>query len=320
MIAPAIPKNEKERIEQLRSLGILDTAAEERFDRVTRMAKRLFDVPIVAISLTDTNRQWFKSCLGLSLTESDRDTSFCGHAILGDGLFLIEDAQQDERFSNNPSVIGHPFIRFYAGQPLKISAGLNLGTLCLIDTRPRTLSGEDQIMLKDLAAMIESELNALHLATIDSLTQLANRRGLYAIGDQVLRISARLKFTPMLVCFDLDGFKQINDTLGHDQGDQALMDFASLLSTNFRESDVIARIGGDEFAVHFANTDGQESQLIEQRLRDYVDAFNRNYQRAYKIEFSMGIVTQSADHHGSVESMLKQADALMYRQKLARRN
>jgi diguanylate cyclase (GGDEF)-like protein len=239
---------------------------------------------------------------------------------LGDDLFLIEDAQKDERFANNPWVTGDPFIRFYAGQPLKISAGLNLGTLCLIDTKPRTLSGEDQIMLKDLAAMIESELNALHLATIDQLTQLANRRGLYSIGDQVLRISARLKFTPMLVYFDLDGFKHINDTLGHDQGDQALVDFAALLSTNFRESDVIARIGGDEFAVLFANSDPQESLMIEHRLRDYVDAFNRDYQRAYQIEFSMGIVTHSTDHHGSVESMLKQADAIMYRQKQARRN
>jgi diguanylate cyclase (GGDEF)-like protein len=98
------------------------------------------------------------------------------------------------------------------------------------------------------------------------------------------------------------------------------MDFASLLSTNFRESDVIARIGGDEFAVLFANADPGESDLIEHRLRDYVDAFNRTYQRAYKIEFSMGIVTHHADHHGGVESMLKQADAIMYRQKLARRN
>ncbi len=189
----------------------LDTAAEERFDRVTRMAKRLFDVPIVTISLIDSNRQWFKSCLGLGFSESSRDGSFCGHAILGDDLFEIEDAQKDQRFFDNPSVTGAPHIRFYAGQPLKLSAGLNLGTLCLIDTKPRTLSPEDRIMLKDLAGMVESELNALHLATIDSLTQLANRRGLYSIGDQVLRISARLKFHPMLVYFDLDGFKQIND-------------------------------------------------------------------------------------------------------------
>ena len=320
MIAPDLPKNENDRIEQLRSLGILDTAAEDRFDRVSRIAKRLFNVPIALISLIDTNRQWFKSCLGLSVLETSRDVSFCGHAILGNDLFLIEDAQKDERFFDNPLVTGDPFIRFYAGQPLKISAGLNLGTLCLIDTRPRILSPEDKIMLKDLAAMIESELNALHLAAIDSLTQLANRRGLFSIGDQVLRISARLKLLPMLVYFDLDGFKQINDTYGHDQGDLALMDFASLLSTNFRESDVIARIGGDEFAILFANANPDESDLIEHRLRESVDAFNRTYQRVYKIEFSIGIVFHHADHHGSVESMLKQADAAMYRQKLARRN
>lgn len=163
MKAPNMPRNEELRMEALRFLGILDTPVEERFDRITRLACRLFDVPIALVSVVDAERQWFKSCQGLSARETSREISFCGHAILGNGIFEITDATQDERFADNPLVTAAPNIRFYAGAPLATADGYNIGTLCLIDTRPRELSIEDRTSLRDLADAVEEEINQTQL-------------------------------------------------------------------------------------------------------------------------------------------------------------
>ena len=186
MKSPEIPVDEEKRLESLRSLNILDTAAEERFDRLTRLAKRLFNVPIALVSLVDENRQWFKSCMGLRASETGRDISFCGHAILGDDLFVIPNALEDESFRDNPLVTSEPYIRFYAGYPLKHINGQKLGILCLIDTEPRQLSPEDVEDFKDLALMAERELAAVELATLDDLTQLSNKRGFSILACKAL--------------------------------------------------------------------------------------------------------------------------------------
>ena len=120
-------------------MNVLDTSPEERFDRLTRVAKRMFDVPIALVSLVDADRQWFKSCVGLSAAETSRDISFCGHAILGEDTFVISDARADERFADNPLVVGEPKIQFYAGCPLRALDGWKLGTLCIIDRTPRSM-------------------------------------------------------------------------------------------------------------------------------------------------------------------------------------
>ena len=160
MLEPAFPSDEATRIATLRGLNILDTPPEERFDRLTRLAQRLLNVPITLISLIDTNRQWFKSCQGLDASETPRSISFCGHAILDDQLFVIPDALLDPRFADNPLVTGAPKIRFYAGQPLKASNGSRLGTLCVIDSKPHHLTQSERDSLRDLALMVEDELNS----------------------------------------------------------------------------------------------------------------------------------------------------------------
>ena len=178
MKTPDTPQDEDARLKTLRSLNILDTSAEERFDRLTRIAKRMFDVPIALVSLVDEDRQWFKSCIGLSVRETPRDISFCGHAILGNEVFLIPDTLKDERFIDNPLVADEPNIRFYAGCPLRFPDGSMLGTLCIIDQKPRNLDEEDLEALKDLASTAERELAAVQMATTDELTNIPNRRGL----------------------------------------------------------------------------------------------------------------------------------------------
>jgi len=157
MKTPDFPSNEASRLAALQSTRLLDTPPEERFDRVTRLAARLFDVPICLVSLIDSDRQWFKSCYGLDARETGRDISFCGHAILGSNLFVVENALTDERFADNPLVTGAPDIRFYAGAPLADLEGYRLGTLCLIDSEPRSFSAQDQQSLRDFADIIERE-------------------------------------------------------------------------------------------------------------------------------------------------------------------
>src|SRR5688572_20436706 len=129
------------------------------------------------MSLVDTDRQWFKSRPGLNFKETPREHSFCAHAILGEGVFVIPDALEDERFRDSPLVTGFPEIRFYAGCPVRAPDGSALGTLCVIDHEPRDVDSADVDVLVDLAGMAEQELKTLALATVDELTGLSNRRG-----------------------------------------------------------------------------------------------------------------------------------------------
>lgn len=151
MIPPAIPANELQRLQALYECFVLDTPPDERFDRVTRLCQKLLDCPICVISLVDAERQWFKSICGLEGSETPRDVSFCGHAILQDDIFEIPDARNDPRFVDNPAVTGFPHVVFYAGAPLQTPDGFALGTLCVIDHRPRTLDPQQRRDLRDLA-------------------------------------------------------------------------------------------------------------------------------------------------------------------------
>ena len=155
MQAPILPPNEVERLDSLRRMNLLYTPDEGALDSVTRTAKLIFKTPIVLISLVDKQRQWFKSCLGLAQRDTLRDISFCGHAILSDEIFVVEDAALDERFADNPLVTGEPRIRFYAGRPLKNREGYNVGTLCLIDRVPRGLAPSELQALDDLGKWAE---------------------------------------------------------------------------------------------------------------------------------------------------------------------
>ncbi len=315
MKKPEFPANEQERLQALQSLGILDTESEERFDRLTRMARRMFRVPIALVSLVDTERQWFKSRAGLDAPETPRDISFCGHTILGDDIFVIVDARNDIRFADNPLVTGAPHIRFYAGAPLRDLKGYKLGTLCLIDTEPRSLDASDLQDLRDLADMAQSELCAIQLATIDELTQVSNRRGFIAQAQGCLSLCARQRHPVSLVYLDLDHFKPINDRFGHAEGDRALVAFADLMRMSFRESDVCGRLGGDEFAVLLANSNQQHADVIVDRFRDLMLSYSREARRGYEIGFSDGIVSTRPDGDTRIDDLMAQADALMYEHK-----
>ena len=312
-----IPQDEASRISELQGLGILDTSTEERFDRYTRLAARLFDVPIALVSLVDSDRQWFKSRVGLEVRETSRDISLCGHAILEDEPFVVPDTKEDDRFRDNPLVQADPRIRFYAGAPLRGPAGAKLGTLCLIDDKPRTFDARDIEVLKDLAGLVEGELGDFQAVSTDPLTGLTNRAGFEALAPRAL-IGARRREVPMALLYgELDGFKRIHDTFGHVEGEAALMEFASLLLRAFRDTDIIARFGGEGFCVLAALSNPGDARYLMARIRRLVAERNAVSMKPYPIATSLGAVLYDEQRHQDVGAMVAEAHTLMHQDKRA---
>ncbi|GAA5314945.1 MAG: sensor domain-containing diguanylate cyclase [Candidatus Pelagadaptatus aseana] len=315
MLKPALPDSEVERLATLESLNILDTAAEERFDRITRVASKMFQVPTVLVSLIDSHRQWFKSRVGCDVTETPREISLCGHAILSDDTYIIPDASKDPRFADNPLVTGPFQLRFYAGQPLKANNGEKMGTLCLLDTQPRQLQDSDIMALQSLAQMVEAEINAIQIATMDELTGISNRRGFELLAEQCLQLCRRKKFTVSFAYIDLDEFKPINDRHGHKEGDRALTLFAQNLQQALRQSDLIARVGGDEFVALMPDCELTQAKETIARLRAAIDEHCRADSLPYHILFSAGIIQYDPVLHPTIPALIDAADKAMYQVK-----
>jgi diguanylate cyclase (GGDEF)-like protein len=316
MIKPPLPLDETARLVSLHSLRILDTRPEHRFDRIVRMAKRIFGVEICLISLVDSHRQWFKAKEGLEACETSREISFCGHAILNEEVFVVNDARSDERFADNPLVTSAPFIRFYAGCPVHTAEGYRIGTLCLIDSQVREFSEDEKATLSDLAGMVEHEITVSSQVTIDELTQIANRRGFNVVAKHILSLCRRTNANVELAYFDLDNFKVINDAHGHAAGDEILKHFAKLLIKCFRSADVIARLGGDEFAVLLAGADESAAVALKRLTKMAADD---DCPIKGKLNWSVGTTQYHAERHGSIEALVTDADARMYTDKTARR-
>ena len=180
MIAPAKPTNESKRLEVLKSYKLLDTLPEDAYDTITKLASHICNTPISLVTLLDADRNFLKSRRGIDMSESPRDISFCGHAILTDEpIFIVEDARLDKRFQDNPLVKDFKAI-FYAGVPLRTSDGYALGTLCVYDHKPRTLSMDEQDALRGLAKqtvlLFEARKRNIDLATAENETAQRNDR------------------------------------------------------------------------------------------------------------------------------------------------
>lgn len=316
MKKPPFPDDEPERLISLHSLRILDTPAEERFDRITRLAQRVFNVQTCLVSLVDSDRQWFKSKQGTDACETSREISFCGHAILDKEVLVVTDATEDVRFADNPLVTDEPNIRFYAGCPIVDPDGFRIGTLCISDSKPRVMTEGDVAILEDLAAMIEDEVEVTSQVTIDDLTEIANRRGFHFIANHLLSLCRRTGTAAELAYFDLDGFKEVNDTYGHATGDKVLQHFAQLLVRCFRSADAIGRLGGDEFVVLLSGAAGT-SELPLKRLRDMATEARDEIKQ--ELAWSVGTVQFDPARHDTLELLLAEADSRMYGEKVRKR-
>ena len=446
--SPLIPADEEKRLWTLEDYGVMDTPAEDDFDRLASLAAQLFHVPMVLISLVGRDRQFFKACVGLDICETSREVSFCSHAIQQEDILFVPDATRDPRFATNPLVLGFPFIRFYAGKPLVTPDGEKLGTVCLIDTEPRPIfSSDDRKNLTDLAKLVMDrmevrrlehmrmvsqarfeniaatspdaivcsnmkgeitfwnrsaerlfgysaaeilhrpaemiipdsvrriydaelarlghgqameladrtvELAGLHkdgrefpaefsvsvweegdtssvgaivrditerrqneerlfrLASLDALTDLPNRG---AWQEQLSRVFAEEEEATVLL-LDLDGFKEVNDTLGHSAGDAVLRETAHRLKSICDTALMVARLGGDEFTALLPGTDERAARQVAQRL---IAAISRPYEFAgQRITIGVSIGVALTPQHGAApEDLIGAADLALYRAKAA---
>lgn len=304
MIKPAIPSDESRRLQTLRDLRLLDTPPEERFDRVTRLAKQVFSTPIALVSLVDADRQWFKSRQGLEAKETSRDISFCGHAILENEIMVVNDAKTDLRFSDNPLVCGDPRIRFYAGYPLAAPDGSRVGTLCVIDDKPKEISEEQKQLLRELGRMVEEELISANNATVDPTTGISNRNGFLAIAGHLLSLCKRKHEPATLLLFHLYDLYDLEDTHGRYAGDTVAVEFSHLLTKAFRESDIVARTALDTFVVFLADTDADGAREAQRRFNEALDVRNRDSSRQHEILAAVHTVTYQ-------DSQLVEADILL---------
>lgn len=333
---PPQPDNESRRLETLHSVRLLDTPEAEIFDNLTRLAAEIADVPIALISLVDLDRQWFLSHFGLEARETSRSIAFCAHTILGSEMMEVPDAALDSRFFDNPLVVGEPHIRFYAGVPLVLPSGETLGTLCVIDDKPRQLNARQRQAIKTLASSAVSEIelrrrilyleqemerrrtaeaHILHLSTRDPLTALPNRAAFRDRLEQQVRLALRRKTKLCVMFIDLDHFKPINDTLGHDVGDDVLVIVAKRLSACVRTSDTVARLGGDEFAVILPEISGNsEVMLVAGKI---IDALKEPLiAQGNHLHIGASIGAAIYPEHGQLgDQLLRHADLAMYQAK-----
>ncbi|MCP9915560.1 GGDEF domain-containing protein [Cyanobium sp. ATX 6F1] len=254
-----LPRDEPYRQRDLERYGVLDQPSDQNFDRLVRLASTVLDAPIALISLIDHQRQWFLARHGLDATETPREMAFCAHAIVGSEPLVVNDARSDLRFCNNPLVIGEPGIRFYAGAPLESSDGHNLGTLCVIDRVPRTFSADQVSVLQDLADLVVREMDLRRQAMLCPLTGLANKMSFMELGQRELNRSLESGKPMALLLIDIDHFARINNSWGHQIGDELLCDVAEVFLSNQRQNDLIGRIHADEFAILMVDCEQDEA-------------------------------------------------------------
>lgn len=353
LVPASTASDESERLAALRRLCILDTPPENEYDDLTRLAAFVCQTPVALISIVSEHRQWFKSCIGMEMNETPRAVSFCTHALRENQLFIVPDARQDERFAANPLVVQEPGIRFYAGIPVAGPEGHALGTLCVIDHRPRELSEESRMALRVLARQVGALFQIRHqvgtlrdaaeeqariehrlretqerlrdanrrleqMVRTDALTGLGNRRLFNERMRQEWKLSQRLEFPVALLMIDIDHFKQVNDEHGHAAGDEVLRHIGALLEHSTRGSDTCVRYGGEEFAVILPATSQNQADHLAKVLREEIAAAPCGHQ---KITVSIGVAASTAGNKGDTfEQLIARADAALYTAKAAGRN
>jgi diguanylate cyclase (GGDEF)-like protein len=339
---PAVPAppssavTDPERLEALRRTALLDSPAEDAFDRLTRLAAKVASAPMAVMSLVDANRQFFKSAVGLpepwaSRRETPLSMSFCQHAVASAQPLVVENAAEHPVVRDNAAVSELGAVS-YVGIPLQTSEGYVLGAFCVMDGHARPWTEEEVNLVRDVAilAMTEIELRSeimehkrteealRNMSLRDELTGLYNRRGFCEIAQQQLLLASRVGRRALLLYSDLDDFKHINDTYGHAEGDRALISTAGILLLVFRKADLVARMGGDEFIGLALHDSDAVADLIRQRLEAALRVHNSQGQ-PYKLAISIGVAHSPPDRHATLEQLIEEADAALYTEKRKRK-
>lgn len=329
------------RREAIARYDILDSAPEPEFDDIAMLAARICGAQSGAISFIDDHRQWFKATCGIDLRETPIGASFCAHTIESKTIFVVEDARRDPRFAENPLVEGAPHIRFYAGMRIVAADGTPIASLCVFDPGPRphglteiertalrVLAGQVQSLLELRQSVMEREAQVVrqaalsqelrHVADHDVLTGLPHRGLFQKRLVAAMREAERGGGRVALMLIDVDHFKQINDTLGHDVGDALLCSFAGRLTAVTRTSDTVARLGGDEFGIVLPGVrDDAQLAAMVRSLNDRIQQPMDHRGRQVECRASIGLAIYP-DHATTPESLTKCSDLALAEAKRAR--
>jgi diguanylate cyclase (GGDEF)-like protein len=326
------------KIANIHSLDLFYTPLEERFERITRLARRALHAPVAAISLLNEDKQWFKSAAGWGISELPREHAICKLTVDANQMLVIGDTLEDPRVAALPIVASAPRFRAYAGHPLLGEHGSCIGTLCVFDLKPRAFSTADRQTLADLAALAQGELLSDQLtsaqaaltsklgmarreALMDPLTHLWNRRGAYVLLKDAFAGADQRGAPLALALLDLDNFKRVNDDHGHQTGDEVLRRVASRLMSVVRGDDAIFRLGGDEFLVLMANTDGDVASRITERIRHVItDTVVPTRDGTMAVSASVGCTIRQPRDTTAVEDLLDRADQALLQSKAGGRN
>lgn len=311
--------DEMGRLAALKRYELLDTPREGPFDRITALVQTVLEVPIATIALIDRDRQWLKSCVGMESSDTPRSVAFCSHTIKSREPMYVPDARKDSRFRENPLVTGPPHIASYLGVPLATPDGYNLGSLCVIDRKPRTFSDSQIGVLKSFGSLVADEIELRRLAQIDFLTGAATRRGFFLEMEKAISRFVRHSRSSAVVVFDIDHFKQVNDKYGHAVGDEVLKSVAEQVGSLMRTSDVLGRLGGEEFGVLLADTDLDQAKKAADRFRRALEEYVLDRDPPLRVTASFGIAELRAEWLLG-ERWLARADEALYAAKRAGRN
>jgi len=326
------------KIAGLHSQDLFYTPLEERFERITRVARRALQVPVAAITLLSDEKQWFKSAAGWGISELPRAHGICRFTVEENRLLTIANTLEDPRTAQLPIVVSAPHFRAYAGHPLVDQNNDVAGTFCVLALQPREFTAADRQSIVDLAAMSQRELLSHHLtdahlaltsklsvarreAMMDPLTRLWNRRGASMLLKAALAVADQ-RGTPLtLALLDLDNFKRINDSYGHQIGDEVLRKVASRLIGVVRNNDVVCRIGGDEFLIVMADTDAPAASNVAERVRRVItDSVVPTRDGAMPMSVSVGCTVRAPREDLPVDELLERADQALLQAKSGGRN
>lgn len=278
------PPDEPERLKALQALRILDTAHEARFDRITRVARRVFDVPVVSIGFVDAERLWLKSVCGVSMREAGRDASICSWNILEPGPLIVPDLRQDPRWADFPTVATEPNLRFYAGVPLVSADGFRVGSFCLVDYKPRAFGDADRQLLADMAEWVQTELLAPRGRSaqlevifgrtrfdahprIEEVTRFWRREEIMRLFEDELDQARRERQPVGIMLVGVDRFAELSREVGQHRASFILSDVAQSIRFSVRPHDLLGSWGEGQILVVLSGCDLARTAVAGERIR-----------------------------------------------------
>ena len=315
-----IPGDEEPRLRDLERFELIGGNSDIHLDRLVELAQLIFSVPMAAISLVTTDRQWFLAERGLNVRETPRSVAFCAHAILGDAVMVVPNALEDERFRRNPLVVSDPQIRFYAGAPLRSSTGHNLGTLCVINSQPMQPTPVQIRELELLSQLVMRELDLRRERFLCPVTGLPIRQKFLRIAEKEC-VRAREEHKQLsLLLFDIDNFRAINNRWGHHAGDELMANLCKVGRQFLCEKDFAGRLGDGEFALLLVDTPPQEALVTAEALRQAATTMPGVHSHSDLQLHISGGLTSLGPHDEGFTPLLQRAEQALHLAKSNGRN